>query len=202
LNARRNSASPDRSRKQTRHHHSSSSADRSHRQREQSPIQIDEQAQPPPTPTGQMPGPPAYITINGTPVETKWEWNIKAAADAGGVIKSEDVCGKGEWNPQHGGTQSDAVLQPPVPCDIEPNMNIIDESTSRYVSVGIFRGEQYVKIRDYYYNYNNGKWCVGKRGINLTVAQWDALKNHTSYIDMQLKNHADNVAMQLTSNNV
>ncbi|CAL1533781.1 unnamed protein product [Lymnaea stagnalis] len=51
----------------------------------------------------------------------------------------------------------------------------------RYATVSEFRGKAMVSIREYYEK--DGDLRPGKKGISLSVEQWDALKDKVSEID-------------------
>jgi hypothetical protein len=55
----------------------------------------------------------------------------------------------------------------------------------RFVNVSEFKGKAYVNIREYYES--NGKTMPGKKGISLSVDQWESLKKHIANIDKDLK---------------
>lgn len=51
----------------------------------------------------------------------------------------------------------------------------------RFVNVSEFRGKALVNIREYYEK--DGKTLPGKKGISLSIEQWEKLKNFISKID-------------------
>lgn len=55
----------------------------------------------------------------------------------------------------------------------------------RFVSVSEFRGKALVNIREYYEK--DGKTLPGKKGISLSVDQWDKLKKLIDRIDKDVK---------------
>ncbi|CAF1449388.1 unnamed protein product [Adineta ricciae] len=55
----------------------------------------------------------------------------------------------------------------------------------RYVSVSEFRGKPYINIREYYDD--KGVEKPGKKGISLTMDQWETLKTLISQVDKDLK---------------
>ena len=55
----------------------------------------------------------------------------------------------------------------------------------RFVNVSEFRGKKMVNIREYYES--NGKTLPGKKGISLSLEQWDKLKSFISQIDADIK---------------
>ena len=52
----------------------------------------------------------------------------------------------------------------------------------RYMSVGTFKNEVYVKIRDYTVNKYTNKQQYTKKSVNLTLAQWQHVKALVPYI--------------------
>ncbi|RNA25207.1 Activated RNA polymerase II transcriptional coactivator p15 [Brachionus plicatilis] len=59
-------------------------------------------------------------------------------------------------------------------------------SKNRFASVSEFKGKKYVNIREYYEK--DGKSLPGKKGISLSVEQWENLKKNIEKIDDELKN--------------
>ena len=57
----------------------------------------------------------------------------------------------------------------------------------RYAFVKLFRNNPYINIREYFYSADKTKWIAGKKGINLTTAQWDMLKSHSMGIDAAIE---------------
>ena len=55
----------------------------------------------------------------------------------------------------------------------------------RFVNVSEFKGKAYINIREYYES--DGKVLPGKKGISLSVEQWEALKSFMGKIDSDLK---------------
>jgi hypothetical protein len=55
----------------------------------------------------------------------------------------------------------------------------------RFISVSDFKGTAYVNIREYYEK--DGKTLPGKKGISLSVDQWNSVKKHMAKIDAELK---------------
>jgi len=56
----------------------------------------------------------------------------------------------------------------------------------RYINVNEFKGKQYVNIREYYLA-DDGEERPGKKGISLTVEQWEKLKGFIADVDAKLK---------------
>lgn len=55
----------------------------------------------------------------------------------------------------------------------------------RFVNVADFRGKPLVNIREYYEK--DGKTLPGKKGISLTVEQWEKLKTVIDKVDREIK---------------
>jgi len=68
--------------------------------------------------------------------------------------------------------------------DEEPTFQL---AKMRYVKVREFKGKVYVDIREYY-NDASGDMKPGKKGISLSVEQWNTLKENMDNIDEALKN--------------
>jgi len=56
----------------------------------------------------------------------------------------------------------------------------------RYVSVSEFKGKKMVSIREYYHT-DDGDVRPGKKGISLSVDQWEKLKSHIGDVDNDIK---------------
>ncbi|CAF0705118.1 unnamed protein product [Brachionus calyciflorus] len=56
---------------------------------------------------------------------------------------------------------------------------------NRFISVSEFKGKAYVNIREYFEK--DGKSLPGKKGISLSVEQWENLKKNIEKIDADLK---------------
>jgi len=56
----------------------------------------------------------------------------------------------------------------------------------RYAAVSEFKGKKMVSIREYYQN-DAGEERPGKKGISLSVEQWEKLKSHIKEIDSELQ---------------
>lgn len=55
-------------------------------------------------------------------------------------------------------------------------------SNNRFVSVGAFKGKVRVDIREYYLD-DKGEKKPGKKGISLSMEEWDKLKDIISDVD-------------------
>jgi hypothetical protein len=55
----------------------------------------------------------------------------------------------------------------------------------RFMNVSEFKGKPYINIREYYES--NGKTLPGKKGISLSIEQWENLKKHIADVDADLK---------------
>jgi activated RNA polymerase II transcriptional coactivator p15 len=70
-------------------------------------------------------------------------------------------------------------------------MSLIDQgeiqlSAKRKVSVSEYRGAIYVNIREHYLHKQSGEWRPSTKGIALSLAQWQILKDSMPKIDEQL----------------
>ena len=70
---------------------------------------------------------------------------------------------------------------PPLPTDRQ--MLRVPLREDRHVVVQTFRDNVYVNIREYYRDDGDQKWLPGKKGINLTLDDWNALKEASAKID-------------------
>jgi hypothetical protein len=69
--------------------------------------------------------------------------------------------------------------------DQRPANGMYELAKMRFVNVSEFKGKAYVNIREYYEA--NGKTMPGKKGISLSIDQWENLKKHIANIDKDLK---------------
>ncbi len=74
---------------------------------------------------------------------------------------------------------------PPLPTDRE--MLRVPLREDRHVVVQTFRDKAYVNIREFYRDNDDQKWLPGKKGINLTLDDWNALKEASAKIDSALQ---------------
>ena len=59
-------------------------------------------------------------------------------------------------------------------------------SNNRFITVSEFRGKTRVDIREFYLN-DEGEKKPGKKGISLSLQEWEKLKELTSKIDKAVK---------------
>ena len=76
--------------------------------------------------------------------------------------------------------------QPSTEHQMDPVMYAIQGE--RYISVGTFKNNVYVKIRNYTINRYTNKLQYTKKGMNLTLAQWQRVKALMPYIDEGIQN--------------
>ena len=69
----------------------------------------------------------------------------------------------------------------PLPTDRETLR--VPLRADRHVVVQSFRGKAYVNIREFYRHEVATKWLPGKKGINMSVEDWNALMHAASKID-------------------
>ena len=72
-------------------------------------------------------------------------------------------------------------FQPPTEHQMDAVMYAIQGE--RYISVGTFKNNVYIKIRNYTVNRYTNKLQYTKKGMNLTLAQWQCVKALMPYID-------------------
>ncbi|XP_009355849.2 RNA polymerase II transcriptional coactivator KIWI-like [Pyrus x bretschneideri] len=65
--------------------------------------------------------------------------------------------------------------------DSSDDITVCEISKNRRVSVRNWNGKVVVDIREFYVK--DGKQMPGKKGISLTMDQWDVLRNHVEEID-------------------
>ncbi|CAA6660410.1 unnamed protein product [Spirodela intermedia] len=70
----------------------------------------------------------------------------------------------------------------------EDDIVVCDISKNRRVSVRCWQGKIVVDIREFYSK--DGKELPGKKGISLTMDQWNILKDHIGEIDKAIAENA------------
>ncbi|XP_059656303.1 RNA polymerase II transcriptional coactivator KIWI-like [Cornus florida] len=65
--------------------------------------------------------------------------------------------------------------------DSDDDIVVCEISKNRRVSVRNWQGKVVVDIREYYVK--DGKQMPGKKGISLSMDQWDVLRDHVDVID-------------------
>ena len=68
----------------------------------------------------------------------------------------------------------------------KPADGMYEIGSMKFVNLNQFKGKIYVNIREYYEA--NGKLNPGKKGIALSIDQWQKLKSHIASIDRDIKN--------------
>lgn len=63
-------------------------------------------------------------------------------------------------------------------------IEICELSRNRKVSVRMWQGKVFVDIREFYMK--DGKQMPGKKGISLSVDQWEVLRNHIDEVDKEI----------------
>lgn len=71
----------------------------------------------------------------------------------------------------------------PVPDD-SGAIEICELSRTRKVSVRMWQGKIFVDIREFYTK--DGKQMPGKKGISLSLDQWEVLRNHVEEVDKEI----------------
>jgi len=64
---------------------------------------------------------------------------------------------------------------------------VFELSKMRSVTVKDFKGRCYVNLREYYMDKDSGDMRPGRKGIALSVEQWNKLKEHMDDIDKAVK---------------
>ena len=70
---------------------------------------------------------------------------------------------------------------PPLPTDRETLR--LPLHADHHVVVQSFRDKVYVNIREFYLHEGTKKWLPGKKGINLTLEDWNVLMEASTRID-------------------
>ena len=63
----------------------------------------------------------------------------------------------------------------------------IEISKTKFITVSEYRGKQYINLREYYLN-DDGELKPGKKGISLTVEQWNKLTEQADAVELLIKN--------------
>jgi hypothetical protein len=123
-----------------------------------------------------MPGRPDYISNRGTPIrDVSPDMQYNRATD------ETDGCTLGRYQKQSTITDTGSSLIP------------LGDQGNRFASAGLFKGEIYVSIRDYFWSKHAENWYPTKHGINLNVHQWEYLKSNISKIDELVNQYCDTV---------
>lgn len=78
----------------------------------------------------------------------------------------------------------DEDLAPDDSDDAADDIVVCDISKNRRVSVRNWQGKVVVDIREYYMK--DGKTMPGKKGISLSMDQWNILRQHVDEIDQEI----------------
>ncbi|KAL0736262.1 hypothetical protein Bca4012_012472 [Brassica carinata] len=76
------------------------------------------------------------------------------------------------------------VAKPAESSDESDDIVVCNISKNRRVSVRNWNGKIWIDIREFYVK--DGKTLPGKKGISLSVDQWNTLRNHADGIDKAL----------------
>lgn len=68
--------------------------------------------------------------------------------------------------------------------DDTSTIEICEISKTRKVSVRMWQGKIFVDIREFYIK--DGKQLPGKKGISLSLDQWEVLRNHIDEVDKEI----------------
>jgi len=64
------------------------------------------------------------------------------------------------------------------------SIEVCEISRNRRVSVRMWQGKIFVDIREFYIK--DGKQMPGKKGISLSLDQWEVLRNHIDEVDKEI----------------
>lgn len=70
-------------------------------------------------------------------------------------------------------------------AESQPDNEMIALSAKRFVNVRMFKGKYLIDIREYWTD-DDGERKPGKKGISLSVEQWEKLKNAIPEIDSKI----------------
>ncbi|KAF8404054.1 hypothetical protein HHK36_008931 [Tetracentron sinense] len=77
---------------------------------------------------------------------------------------------------------------PTTSSSARPLLNLFEISKNRRVSVRNWQGRVFVDIREFYVK--DGKELPGKKGISLSMDQWNVLRDHVGEIDEAVAENA------------
>ncbi|CAN7068942.1 hypothetical protein IGI04_041731 [Brassica rapa subsp. trilocularis] len=95
-----------------------------------------------------------------------------------GKRKDEDVRASDDDSP------AKKVAKPAESSEESDDIVVCNISKNRRVSVRNWNGKIWIDIREFYVK--DGKTLPGKKGISLSVDQWNTLRNHADGIDKAL----------------
>ncbi|ESQ40850.1 hypothetical protein EUTSA_v10014921mg [Eutrema salsugineum] len=99
-----------------------------------------------------------------------------------GKRKDEDVRASDDESETHAPAKK--VAKPTDSSDESDDIVVCNISKNRRVSVRNWNGRIWIDIREFYVK--DGKTLPGKKGISLSVDQWNTLRNHAGDIDKAL----------------
>ena len=112
------------------------------------------------------------------------EWEQPDHKDSGGLGKDIRAWRRRQKTPYdkpHPMEQRPVTKLPPFPTDRETLR--VPLRADRHVVVQSFRDKVYVNIREFYKHDVTKKWLPGKKGINMTMEDWNALMEASTKID-------------------
>ena len=123
-----------------------------------------------------------YYNQQLTKMTEEWEQRVhKGSEGLGKDIKAWRRRQNTPYAKPHPMEQRSVTKLPPFPTDRERLR--VPLRADRHVVVQSFRDKVYVNIREFYRHDVTKKWLPGKKGINLTLEDWNALMEASSKID-------------------
>ena len=77
--------------------------------------------------------------------------------------------------------------------EVDNSSKAFQLNKNRFVSISEFRGQVRVDIREFYFD-DNGDRRPGKKGISLSMDEWNKLKSHLPKIDKAIKGIDDSAS--------
>ncbi|EOA21842.1 hypothetical protein CARUB_v10002308mg [Capsella rubella] len=99
-----------------------------------------------------------------------------------GKRKDEDVRASDDESETHASAKK--IAKPADSSDESDDIVVCNISKNRRVSVRNWNGKIWIDIREFYVK--DGKTLPGKKGISLSVDQWNTLRNHAEDIEKAL----------------
>lgn len=71
--------------------------------------------------------------------------------------------------------------------------SVFSIGTKKKISVGSFKGQTLVNIREYYLDRQTGEEKPGAKGIALTLEQWEQLKEMVPFVDTAISSNRSTI---------